>query len=409
MKRLTNKELYLDSINYKTIEIKEIIFFLDFIMLNRLSSYNISLNNNTEIVIRDKNHFNNYWDNIYLENDIFFIKLYKIWLLNIELFNIKLNINTEKWKSTYRFLDKYLLKSDEYTNSETWNVKYDIHKIVNNEEEYEKFIQHIFSNIFYDDYEIIEDIEIYLENNVEMKVIIPDLKIFFEKISKIFIKKNTLEYLKNKLILEYKNDNVHIEFPKFNYFKSYTSIYFLLKHLEKKWLLIIKDIIYYNKIIDKTKWIWKTFIKFEIEKIVNEISPIFFEWFELNKVNQYRTEYKEKAFYIDGKKYRNYKNNKISSLIKIIFEYRKKSNKSEFTYIELLEYFKKNENEYNYFYNKININNQYENIKKLKKDEINDFLLKKIFNKEYFKWSLWYENKNKNIFIYKVNTTWLLI
>jgi hypothetical protein len=89
--------------------------------------------------------------------------------------------------------------------------------------------------------------------------------------------------------------------------------------------------------------------------------------------------------YIDNELYKKEEKSKISNIVKILFKYREESNKSEFNYIELVEYFKNNENDYPYFYEKINVNNQYEQTKKLKPSEINNYLLKKIFNKEYFK------------------------
>lgn len=279
MKLPPNTKTYLWDINYKTIVISDVINFIKKLVYFKQINQNFSLYNNNRINIRNSYNNSNDWDKIYLEEDIFFLKLWKLWLVNIELFDITKDIETIEWKNYYSFINKYYIANWNYSNSDTWATKYDIYKILENDDEYEEFIKHIYLNVFPDD-KVDEYFDYYddLENRIMMSVQMPSIKDFFESMSKIFVKKKTNIYLQNKLIKIYESDNDYIEFKIDDYFKWYSLIYSLLIHLENKWILKIKDIIFYTK-LSKDKKTWFYYIKFIIDKISRNILPIFLEWF----------------------------------------------------------------------------------------------------------------------------------
>lgn len=296
-----NTSAFFKDFNYKTIENKEIQELFRFIMTSIEYSRDISIYNKNSIFIRDIVESNKNWENIYLDQDIFYLKLAKKWLVNIDFYKSVLDIKTSEWLDFYHFMQDYIIDWENYQDIETWKTKYDIDKILKNK--YEEFIQHIILNIFPWD-KIPEYVdEGNFENRIFMGVEIENLKLFFEYVNQLFIKKKTLSRIKEKIIQEYNKEKKYIEFRIWDYFKWYASIYEILKYLDKNWVLNIKDVRLYYKDVTvnrrfKEGWVYVNrdkmklsylMIRFELEKYVEELSPEFLSRFELPKQKEKNT------------------------------------------------------------------------------------------------------------------------
>lgn len=266
------------NIDIENITIEEINNF--FLFIRYWQNNNFSLYNNESLFLRDvidnKNSPFYYisWNGIDIWIDILLLKLFKNDLIELQLFNAKLNIDTQESKDFYSFLSKYYKKNPIFMSSETWEWEYDIKKIIDNE--YEKFIDYIYLNMLPWDEELNEfNIDDIYNDRLEMRSRIPNLKNFFYWISKMFSHLSNISEIKDNFVNEYNSENFeYYEIPFNKYFKWYSEIYQFLEYLENTWKLKIKDIILYSSFDKEKPWLY---MRFYYEKIVKKILPIFIE------------------------------------------------------------------------------------------------------------------------------------
>lgn len=223
------------------------------------------------------------WD-VHYTDELLFLKLFKHWFLNIELFWFEHDIKGKKWIDFYSFMDNYTMKSDEFHSNKSWKTQYDIKTIV--EESYKEFINHVLENIIfqwgnYDEYMIY--------NRLDFIATINSTKVFFENI--------------HTLLSSYYNDNTDIQnqfitlLNKSDHILSIkTSDYFDNKVLFFEYLnyLKIKNKLTINKVYRNLTNIKDDYIVFEITKEISEYSL-------LDLINYKNPEKETKVQYINNK------------------------------------------------------------------------------------------------------------
>lgn len=256
------------------------------------------------------------WDLYYLY-ELLFLKLYKNWLVDINLFSFKYDIKTKSWKDLYAFMDKYIIKSNEFHSSETWKTEFDIKKIL--EESYGEFIKLFLESITlnWDDYGY------DLSNRLDCIITIPSIKTFYIKLNSILSKYyEDNENLRNEFInILNKSDNL-FNIPINEYFKEKVLFFEYLKYLEDK-----------NKLEIKKIYLENNFLIFEIEKNIFNFDLLDLINFE-NKIKEnsskqiiYKYEFKENKLFINWEEFKIKDSEKTDYFIKLISLYLKSNNK----------------------------------------------------------------------------------
>lgn len=220
--------------------------------------------------------FNQSWY-LHVWYEILLLKMFKIWLLDIVLFDFTHDIKSKDWEDFYIFMDKYSLKSDIFRSNETWEVEYDLRKIVNNE--YEKFIKHIFNNITYLWDEEDFDFNIVFWNRLYIDSEIENIWDFFNKVHYL-MNKNENSDLLDELIDKLNNWNWIIEYELNVYVNEKSFIYFYIKYLESKWKININSIEIYNNSI-----------KYNMELIVYSYHELMFLNFSFNNIYEMKSSF----------------------------------------------------------------------------------------------------------------------
>lgn len=296
-------------------------------------------------IVRDDSHkwyfFDFDWGHMSFEIEILLLKMYRVWLIDIQLFDCDLDLDTEVWKKFYKFLDKHAIISDTYTSSETWSTEYDIDKLT--WEHYKDFIQHIYDNIIIEDVEDRElDIDDYLSpcsDRLTLRANISNSRMFFDKISSIIANQNkdNIQHRVN-IIKELNNVDNELYIGLSDFVESKWHYYRYLKYLESKWKL------------DITEVAWKTnnagCICFGINKRVDEFKDIFLEG--LPYENNNGVQYISWDIFIWKEKINFQKGSKIHMLFKLIFDYFLEHNTNTVTHYELWEFYKNNLDNYSF-------------------------------------------------------------
>lgn len=230
------------------------------------------------------------WWDISIEDDIFFIKLYKEWLIDLELYNVECDLDTIEWIEFYKFLKKYISKNDskihlmdfKWGEWITWKTIIDLKSIISNKNEYEEFIRHIYVNMLPWDTIINEDNYDYVNyNRLTMSWVITDYKVFFKNYCRLLSKNNNLENIINIIKTELEcNINFHksitLKFSSESFYNN-TGIYLWLLHLESQWNISILDI--YTECDENDR---KTYLKIKLNSSLSKVHDILFDWFTLD-------------------------------------------------------------------------------------------------------------------------------
>lgn len=273
------------------------------------------------------------------EWDIMLLKLYRKWLIEMKLYECDFDLETEQWKTFYRFLEKYLLPSVEFESTNSWKVEYDLEKIC--KDDYEKFIFHICENII-----VPKEEEEYLLDYCLDRILyyanIKNTKIFFSNFSKILqgfiIEKKEFREDFIKLLNESK-DKITITYKEYIDGKSYYLSY--LQHLESKWKLELIWVQWINII----EWnIWFPCIEFRFKKIVWRFFDIYLESLEYNINN--KIVYKNDEVFIGDYKISFHHNSKIKKIYLLLFDYFFENRVSFVSYEDMRKYYLEHSSRY---------------------------------------------------------------
>lgn len=313
----------------------------EYFELFREFAYRANLYEDKKVYLRNldlKWYFFDYnWWHLGIEKEILLFKLFKYWLIEIDLYRFECDIDSLEWKEFYKFMDKYSRVSEEHYSQDVWKIQYDIKSIIENE--YDKFINHIFKNIESEYKKIqsndldIDDLEEILYDRFLMIAYLNSSKVFFEKLNKLLVKEENTEKIINDLVIKLKNSRWEIRLNlKSIIEEKQWIIYFLLKYLESKGKLEITSIkVELNEII------------YKINYFVNLYDSILFANFSYEYDNRIETNkfiYENWMFKVwNTEIFNTKKETKIHSLFKLIFDSFNYYNKNDITIEELEKYF----------------------------------------------------------------------
>lgn len=275
------------------------------------------------------------WD-LYYTDELLFLKLYKYWFLNIELFWFEHDIKGKKWVEFYSFMDNYNIKSEEFHSNKSWKTQFDIKTII--ETSYKEFITHILENIIFqwDDYD-----QYMLSNRLDFIATIPSTKIFFENIHSLLSSYyKDSDDIKNQFIkLLNESDNI-LSIETSDYFHNKVQFFEYLKYLETKNKLTI------NKIYRNNTPTSPDCIIFEITKDISEYSL-------LDLINYIKLEKGTKVQYINNKILLNWEdikfepeNSKIHHIYLLTFDTFNKFEKNHVSFNDIEHVLKLNPKKY---------------------------------------------------------------
>ena len=188
-----------------------------------------------------------------IEDDLFYFKLYKEGLVDIEFYEAVYDTENIEWQKFDSFMSDYLLDFDDNKNVYTnfwwnWSTRYDLKKIL--DENYEEFIDHMFNNILPWDLEATEDnIDYILWERFVMEVIISDWRKFINWLSNLLPNNDDIDDIIEKVINDYNTnsdnnfntDEMTLYFPVMYFLKNW-KLLDIFNFLERKWQLSILSI-----------------------------------------------------------------------------------------------------------------------------------------------------------------------